>query len=419
MSHHPPSPPLTPAQAPHAYDRPPRSTVDSARKQELLTKLKAPVIGQASKPPIFKIPALPAAASTNRFSTHDDVRANSAALAVHINPSAVAQRAACISKTVQEVAANPTNFQSKAMTGAPLPGTVHPQSPLPRSTPKTSIPQISEDEAIAREFSYQTAEEIDLHKRVNKHVNGYLKKTCGVEGGAKAYTEAEASKVGSNHIMLIKGSYGRTKILAQITPLDLSMYPEVFEPAETDQLAKYLNQRRNLLEEFQRSLMPVPPLPLLPPSTSRASEVTTARERGQRFLEWGIQGVASRDRLVISKSDLQVIKAEVTSIRKAMAQAGLSRGSAAGCSLVATEKEESLLSRSSIRKAPRFPHQPSRNPASCEIESSQIGESRALKNSCKSFADVVQRFGMTAIPMAEQDDDPFKLFTRVKSMKTW
>jgi hypothetical protein len=46
---------------------------------------------------------LPAAASTNRFSTHDDVRANSAALAVHINPSAVAQRAACISKTVQEV----------------------------------------------------------------------------------------------------------------------------------------------------------------------------------------------------------------------------------------------------------------------------------------------------------------------------
>jgi hypothetical protein len=40
-----------------------------------------------------------------------------------------------------------------------------------------SIPQISEDEAIAREFSYQTAEEIDLHKRVNKHVNGYLKKT--------------------------------------------------------------------------------------------------------------------------------------------------------------------------------------------------------------------------------------------------
>jgi plasmid maintenance system killer protein len=129
------------------------------------------------------------------------------------------------------------------------------------------------------------------------------------------------------------------------------------------------------------------------------------------------------------KLDFLMVDEEIGGIRKAMAQAGLSRGSAAGCSLVATEKEESLLSRSSIRKAPRFPHQPSiserhlqsfyMSSSTLEIHRSVTIRFRRKLDFLMVDEDVVQRFGMTAIPMAEQDDDPFKLFTRVKSMKTW
>lgn len=54
---------------------------------------------------------------------------------------------------------------------------------------------------MAREFAYTTPEEIELHKRVNKHVNGYLRKACGIPGGVKAYTEAEAATV-SSHVPL-------------------------------------------------------------------------------------------------------------------------------------------------------------------------------------------------------------------------
>lgn len=69
---------------------------------------------------------------------------------------------------------------------------------VPKSV-NSVVNQLSEDEMMAKEFGYSTPEEIELHKRVNKHVNGYLKKACGIPGGVKAYTEAEAATVSSSH----------------------------------------------------------------------------------------------------------------------------------------------------------------------------------------------------------------------------
>nr|GFD60028.1 hypothetical protein [Tanacetum cinerariifolium] len=74
----------------------------------------------------------------------------------------------------------------------------HHTNPPPKS-PSTAekVPPLTEDEAIVRDFGYSTPEEIELHKRINKHVNGYLKKNCGIKGGVKVYTKKEAWKVSS------------------------------------------------------------------------------------------------------------------------------------------------------------------------------------------------------------------------------
>lgn len=202
-----------------------------------------------------------------------------------------------------------------------------------------------------------------------------------------------------------------------MTPLDMENYPEVFEPAETDQVAKYLNHRRQLLEEFQKSPMPMRPLPLLP--ELKSSTEAGKKERAQQFLEWGIQGVANRERLVISKSDLQVIKAEVASLRKATAQVAAAKVSTVSFSLAATEKEESLLSRTSIKKTPRFTYQPSMGSSPTVTDPTSTSGLRPLQNSCRNFADVLQGMDSTRAQVDEEDDDPTSLFMRVTLEQTW
>lgn len=195
----------------------------------------------------------------------------------------------------------------------------------------------------------------------------------------------------------------------------MSTYPEVFEPEDTDQLAKYLNRRRQMLEEFQKSPMPMPPMPLLPDTTSTATNTLAKKERAAQSLEWLLQGVANRDRMVISKSDLQVIKSEVASLRKATAQATSAKISTVSFSLAATDREEPILSRASIKKMPQFTYHAPIDSDSTTKDSAGRGGSRGLKNSCRSFADVSKKFGSTSARFDEgEDDESVPLFKPVK-----
>lgn len=175
-----------------------------------------------------------------------------------------------------------------------------------------------------------------------------------------------------------------------------------------------------MLEEFQKSPMPVPPLPLLPrTTTSFGLEAAAVQGRGQKFLEWGLQGVANRGRLVISKADLQAIKAEVTSIRKATARVASPGVSVISFSLAATEKQECLLSRSSIKKTPRFAYHPRKESDSSAMESMESSGFRPLKNSCRSFTEIAQRFASKAFQIEDEIDDPSTLVKGVNLMGAW
>ena len=199
MADHPPSPPLQPAQAVRDHPaRPPKSTLDPVRKQELLAKLKASTTRQAAKPPIFKTPALPGASPARVQVTLDGVTTGTPAPAVRTIPlstSNVYQKASP-SNSPDKGSLAASILGSTKPAGQPVAGLAQPRRQSPQLTPNTVVQQVSEDKAIARDFGYHNPEEIDLHKRLNKHVNGYLKTTCGIKGGFKAYTETEAWKVG-------------------------------------------------------------------------------------------------------------------------------------------------------------------------------------------------------------------------------
>lgn len=198
MADHPPSPPLKAAQALQDHPaRPPRSTVDPVRKQELLAKLKAPTTHQAAKPPIFKIPALPGAPPARTQVTLPEIATTTPAPVVQIIPLSTknVHQTASTSKPSDSGPLAASIVGSTTSAGQSVAALVQPQPQPPRSTPNMVVQQVSKGEAIAGDFGSQTPEEIDLHKRVNKHVNGYLKTTCAIKGGFKAYTETEAWKV--------------------------------------------------------------------------------------------------------------------------------------------------------------------------------------------------------------------------------
>lgn len=48
---------------------------------------------------------------------------------------------------------------------------------------------------VEMHFGFQNAAQLELRQRVNKHVNAYLKKACGIAGGYKLHTERQAWSV--------------------------------------------------------------------------------------------------------------------------------------------------------------------------------------------------------------------------------
>jgi hypothetical protein len=195
----PPSPPMK-GSGGHPTSRvirPPRSTVDNQQKQQLLEKLKR--TSTSSSKATFKIPVLPPP-STNatkkptedRVSSREERRPGNAdqlsASSSRPMPTVVSPSVAQANTTVVKTSVVPQQKKKPQRTSVPR------QKPV-----KPFVQQVSEAEMMFKEFGYTTPEEIELHKRINKHVNGYLRKACGIPGGTKAYTEAEAATVSPFH----------------------------------------------------------------------------------------------------------------------------------------------------------------------------------------------------------------------------
>lgn len=199
----------------------------------------------------------------------------------------------------------------------------------------------------------------------------------------------------------------------------MSTYPEVFEPAETDQLAKYLNQRRHLLEDFLQSPMPVPPMPLLPPPASLANnQDAIKRERARSVLDWSVKGIVGRERWVITKADLEVIKAEIGSLRRAAKQAETPRISAVFSKVLDWQMETPLLTRASIKKMPRFQLRPGES-SSTTPETEGVPQSRPLRNTCQTFAQMKKKYGPVPIEVEDDADTSFRLAKTVTVAETW
>ncbi|KAJ9112635.1 hypothetical protein QFC19_000655 [Naganishia cerealis] len=241
----------------------------------------------------------------------------------------------------------------------------------------TSVRQEIQQESTAKELGYQNEDELELHRRVNRHVNAYLKKVCGIAGGVKLHTERQA-----------------WTILSGLTPLDITTDPEVFEPIETDQLAKFLNPRRKILEDFQQSKMPMPALPLLPPSSSREPKTDSQGENANLSLEWGLQGIVNRDRWTITQSDLAIIKAEVSLLQK------ISRLSTflppMTLQLESPEMIDVTLSRVAIRNTTRYAHHTRQN-QDPSAQESPLRILQPFRNSIQHFREVISLYKSTHI----------------------
>jgi hypothetical protein len=193
----PPSPPMkgSGGHPPSRVIRPPRSTVDNQQKQQLLEKLKRTATSSSKR--MFKVPVLPPrptdpikAPTEDHASTREERR-----------PGNVDKLSASSSRPTSTVVAtsvtqpNPITVKTSVV---PQQKKKAQRTAVPRQKPVNPVvQQVSEAEMMFKEFGYTTPEEIELHKRINKHVNGYLRKACGIPGGTKAYTEAEAATVSS------------------------------------------------------------------------------------------------------------------------------------------------------------------------------------------------------------------------------
>lgn len=204
-------------------------------------------------------------------------------------------------------------------------------------------------------------------------------------------------------------------------PIDLTTYPEVFEPEETDQVAKYLNQQRPLLEEFCQSPLPVPPMPLLPPAVPLDDQqVAARRERARTFSDWSVKGVLNRERWVITPEEFESIKAEVGSLRR-YAKAAASPKISVMYSKLSEDlgMEEPLLTRTSIKKMPRFHLRVEDMKSMGRGTADGIPQSRPMLNTCQTFAEVKKKFGPVQIAVDDEVDTPFKLPRTVTVAETW
>ncbi|KAJ9112705.1 hypothetical protein QFC22_006207 [Naganishia vaughanmartiniae] len=250
-----------------------------------------------------------------------------------------------------------------------------------------NLPEDNTGDNIAKDLGCHDEAELELHQRVNKHVNAYLKKACGIPGGYRLYTERQAWNV-----------------LSTLEPLDLATNPEVFEPLETDQLAKFLNHRRKSMEEFQQSKMPMPPLPLLPSRTALNFRTDAQRENADLSIQWGLQGIVNRGKWTITQADLAMIKSELIHLQKARKRYDRFPPMLL-LSPPPDEEIEVILSRVAIRKTTRYNH-PASQGATASTEGNGFPALQPPKNSVKDFREMKKFYELLPV-----DDTPDEMET--------
>lgn len=206
----PPSPPMK-ASGGHPTGRairPPKSTVDNQQKQQLLEKLrKTSASSSTMVKAAFKIPTVPTVLSPPAIDSSRMLPLDETSSGEKGRPGNVDQSSASSSHKTAKAVIPVANAPSTANAPDPVPLK---QPEIPRKKKKKAkqitvprrkaveqvrqvVEQVSEAEMMRKEFRYTTPEQIELHKRINKHVNGYMKKACGIPGGVRAYTEAKAA----------------------------------------------------------------------------------------------------------------------------------------------------------------------------------------------------------------------------------
>jgi hypothetical protein len=165
--------------------------------------------------------------------------------------------------------------------------------------------------------------------------------------------------------------------------------------------------------------MPVPPMPLLPPAAPlNDQQIAERKERARSILDWSIKGILNRERWVITPADFEVIKTEVGSLRRYAKKAATPKISAVYSKVPDWTMEEPVLTRSSIKKMPKFQLRPE-DVYSQGSETKAISQSRPLLNTCRTFADVKKKYGPLPIDVEDEKDEPFKLARTVTVAETW
>ncbi|KAJ9095258.1 hypothetical protein QFC21_005624 [Naganishia friedmannii] len=378
MSSLPLSPPLNPSRRHTAPLPNNRKGEDQSRiRPELPAKLKPHALAKSSTRvstnAVFKMPALPVPRSTTSQAAANNAQATTV-VSQNRSPVPINQSLPCpsLDENAPSPAADSMASDRTQKTNPPH-GMIEGSGSGSRSrtTGQQAVGAANLlKENVAKDLGCENEAQMELHQRVNKHVNTYLKKACGIAGGYKLYTERQAWKV-----------------LSTLAPLDLATNPEVFEPLETDQLAKFLNLRRRSLEEFQEAKMPMPPLPLLPSTTPTDYMTDAQRENAKLSFQWGYQGVVNRGKWTITQSDLAMIKSELISLQKARKRfEGLPP---MVLQLPPSEEIEVILSRVAIRKTTRYAYSTSQGNGSPSIQ--------PLKNSVKDFREMKNTYKLLPV----------------------
>jgi hypothetical protein len=199
--------PLSPPLNASSSSRLETSTADNAKrddhrrmKPELSARLKAHAITTRSthipSNAVFKKPALPSRREITAAVGIHDIRAET------IEPKHRSTPAS--NQSLTRVGPDADNPSSMAHSTA-----AHPVRKPPSNTaeglgdgstgrntgqPLTDTSILRKDN-VEMHFGFQNAAQLELRQRVNKHVNAYLKKACGIAGGYKLHTERQAWSV--------------------------------------------------------------------------------------------------------------------------------------------------------------------------------------------------------------------------------
>lgn len=202
MSFLPLSPPLTSSRNP----TPP--PIDNAKANNDQRRMKPerpiclrPSAGVTANPAsipskaMFKVPALPARSdATASVNMHDERIAN-----VHVQRHSVTSNKSLTGSRLEEHIPRPTAVN---MATHPVQKTSHSMAEessngLEGGMKEQQSAGISnlQKHNVAKDLGSQNESQLELHQRVNKHVNTYLKNACGIPGGYKLHTERQAWNV--------------------------------------------------------------------------------------------------------------------------------------------------------------------------------------------------------------------------------